>query len=505
MNAEGLLRKQGWRGAGFSLDTTDRGIKKPLLISHKQDQLGLGKKKASHTTDDQWWMRAFDESLQNLGSGKTSTLSQIQEKGINRGGLYGFFVKGEGLQGSIGVESSAPTSGTTTPPTSTGDSDSDKDSDSDSTSSDDTASEPSETIPAKKGQNKRKREIEEHVRATKKLKQGADGVKINARAQASTKSQVQTPIGSIRACEWPKLCTVPARIDKVVKVMIKKNEKAGAYEDVMDVDDPKKSGKTLGKKATQQQRQKVIRAAKKQMTKELVVKAIVDGDLPMLNPEKWSERDILENYRKIAKTIKAVKKAAKKANKTSSKAGKKVNGVSSKETRKAKREDRKEAKAKIASENARSKTAAQQQPAEQSAVEAHLSQLTPEKQVDYAARAAEKGQTLEEYTLRRIEKKDAKRGGKEPEIEMEEVVPTDKNNESEKAQRVSNTEQKEESAMQEGNVRDRQKASEKEKARSAKKVKGNSEGAAKNRIENKTFMEKAAKFGAVAKPIAASA
>jgi hypothetical protein len=114
MNAEGLLRKQGWRGAGFSLDQSDRGIKKPLLISHKQDQLGLGKKKASHTTDDQWWMRAFDESLQNLGTGQKTTLSQIQEKGINRGGLYGFFVKGEGLQGSIGDETSAPTSDTTT-------------------------------------------------------------------------------------------------------------------------------------------------------------------------------------------------------------------------------------------------------------------------------------------------------------------------------------------------------------------------------------------------------
>jgi hypothetical protein len=70
MNAEAYLRKQGWQGSGHSLDSTGRGIKKPLLIAHKQDQLGLGKKKAAYTTDDQWWMRAYDQSLQSIGTGK---------------------------------------------------------------------------------------------------------------------------------------------------------------------------------------------------------------------------------------------------------------------------------------------------------------------------------------------------------------------------------------------------------------------------------------------------
>jgi hypothetical protein len=70
MDANALLRKQGWKGSGHSLDTTGRGIKKPLLIAHKQDQLGLGEKKAAWKTDDHWWMRAFDESLQNIGTGQ---------------------------------------------------------------------------------------------------------------------------------------------------------------------------------------------------------------------------------------------------------------------------------------------------------------------------------------------------------------------------------------------------------------------------------------------------
>ncbi|KAF1926316.1 uncharacterized protein M421DRAFT_68219 [Didymella exigua CBS 183.55] len=130
MNAEAYLRKQGWQGSGHSLDGEGRGIRKPLLIAHKQDQLGLGKKKAAYTTDDQWWMRAFDDSLKNIGSGQESTLSQIQKKGINRGGLYGFFVKGESIAGTLGdsdssaapTDASAAPSGTSTPATSASDS-----------------------------------------------------------------------------------------------------------------------------------------------------------------------------------------------------------------------------------------------------------------------------------------------------------------------------------------------------------------------------------------------
>jgi nucleolar protein TMA23 len=120
MNAESYLRRQGWRGSGHSLDATDRGIKKPLLIAHKQDQMGLGKKKAAHTTDDQWWMRAYDQSLQSIGTGQESTLNQIRTKGINRGGLYGFFVKGEGMAGTIDDSTDADMADedASTPPTS---------------------------------------------------------------------------------------------------------------------------------------------------------------------------------------------------------------------------------------------------------------------------------------------------------------------------------------------------------------------------------------------------
>ncbi|KAJ9668461.1 hypothetical protein H2201_001509 [Coniosporium apollinis] len=116
MDAAAHLKRHGWRGHGHSLDRHDRGIKKPLLISQKADLFGVGKKKT--LVADQWWMRAFDESLKELGTGKQTALDQIQQNGVARGGLYGFFVRGEGLSGTISeVETPELTSGAMSPVT----------------------------------------------------------------------------------------------------------------------------------------------------------------------------------------------------------------------------------------------------------------------------------------------------------------------------------------------------------------------------------------------------
>jgi nucleolar protein TMA23 len=66
MDAAAHLKKLGWRGAGHSLDLADKGLKKPLLVAKKKDYLGVGQKSL---VSDQWWMRAFDESLKQLGTG----------------------------------------------------------------------------------------------------------------------------------------------------------------------------------------------------------------------------------------------------------------------------------------------------------------------------------------------------------------------------------------------------------------------------------------------------
>ncbi|KAL1612643.1 hypothetical protein SLS60_000872 [Paraconiothyrium brasiliense] len=498
MNAEGLLRKQGWRGAGFSLDTSDRGISKPLLISHKQDQLGLGKKKASHTTDDQWWMRAFDESLQNLGTGQTSTLSQIQEKGINRGGLYGFFVKGEGLIGTIGDESSTSTSGTSTTPKTAKDDEStdESDSESESTSSNDAAFNSSKMMRMKKVQNKRKRKVEDDVPVTKKIKQGSGVGTVSACAVAHAESEAQPALGSISTDDWPKLCALKSRIGKQVKARIKKNEKAGAYGDATSVEDPKNPGKKLRGKAAKVQRQEVIRAAKKHMAKVLVVEAIVKGELPMLNPEKMSREEIFENYGEIDKIIKAVAKANKRSNKTD---------------RQTNRGQRREAKV----ERARGKVRAENDALRQSNVERHLAHLSPKKQVDYAARAAEKGQTLKEYTLRRMDKKELRRLEKETDTQDEKISLVESDGEphnpaprrtQKKAQRKAGKEQKDKSTKSASEPRTKCKVSQKPKMEKNKeKTEGADKGGVRNTGEEQMFMEEAAKFEAAVIPIAASA
>ncbi|KAI5272463.1 hypothetical protein E4T47_04338 [Aureobasidium subglaciale] len=102
MDAAGLLKKQGWRGLGHSLDTENKGLRKPLLVSKKVDVLGIGINK-SDVIQGQWWLKAFDSSLKDFGTGKKSILANVKEQGIKRGGLYGRFVQGEGVAGTIGV------------------------------------------------------------------------------------------------------------------------------------------------------------------------------------------------------------------------------------------------------------------------------------------------------------------------------------------------------------------------------------------------------------------
>lgn len=113
MDASSYLLKQGWRGEGHSLDHTNRGIKKPLLVSKKVDVLGVGLNKHA-SVSDQWWLRAFDQGLKSLGTGQESALAQVQKHGVHRGGLYAGFVRGERLEGSIG-NTPTSTQGTSTP------------------------------------------------------------------------------------------------------------------------------------------------------------------------------------------------------------------------------------------------------------------------------------------------------------------------------------------------------------------------------------------------------
>ncbi|KAK7550535.1 hypothetical protein IWX49DRAFT_479810, partial [Phyllosticta citricarpa] len=103
MDAASLLKRQGWRGLGHSLDKNDRGIARPLLITRRQEGRGLGSKKTA--VADQWWMRAYDTGLKELGTGKQTELATVRQN-AGRGTLYMSFVKGGLLPGTISPKSS---------------------------------------------------------------------------------------------------------------------------------------------------------------------------------------------------------------------------------------------------------------------------------------------------------------------------------------------------------------------------------------------------------------
>jgi len=124
MDTSAYLHRHGWRGSGHSLHPTGRGISKPLLVSHKQNVLGIGKKKHDAHAD-QWWARAFDSSLKGLDVSRRDkdadagvevevkavtdggALDMVRRGGakwVGREGLYGFFVRGQGLSGTLTPE-----------------------------------------------------------------------------------------------------------------------------------------------------------------------------------------------------------------------------------------------------------------------------------------------------------------------------------------------------------------------------------------------------------------
>ena len=122
MNAHTHLLSQGWLGPGHALQPSQpNGLKHHLLVSQKLDNHGIGKKKHdSHA--DQWWLRAFDNTLKDINVGvqcskgvkskdtKLSVGPRLENlrlgKWFRDGGLYSGFVKGEGMEGTLQEEES---------------------------------------------------------------------------------------------------------------------------------------------------------------------------------------------------------------------------------------------------------------------------------------------------------------------------------------------------------------------------------------------------------------
>ncbi|QLL34701.1 hypothetical protein HG536_0H00760 [Torulaspora globosa] len=107
MDSKEYLISYGWK-EGEAL--RKGGLKKPILVKHKKDKKGLG---CAPGQDDSeaWWERLFDGQLKNLDVSCSSTSGKIEFKqnesvatGVSKSvsPLYRWFVRGEGLKGTIG-------------------------------------------------------------------------------------------------------------------------------------------------------------------------------------------------------------------------------------------------------------------------------------------------------------------------------------------------------------------------------------------------------------------
>ena len=117
MDTAAYLTRHGWQGTGHPLHPGSRGIKKPLLVSRRSNLFGVGKKKHDAHAD-QWWARAFNDSLKGFEVGEpgdfgmTSRATASHQGSVDPlsiregkwGGLYDAFVKGEGLEGTVSRE-----------------------------------------------------------------------------------------------------------------------------------------------------------------------------------------------------------------------------------------------------------------------------------------------------------------------------------------------------------------------------------------------------------------
>jgi nucleolar protein TMA23 len=147
INASALLLSQGWAGPGHALGpsqpyrqhgtrglaydpssvtrTTSSGLLKPLLVSKKDGNKGLGRKAHEPARGNEWWLKGFESALSSVGqsregsasgtstptgkdgmNGKLHGQEELQRK-VNLqmgrfGGLYSYFLPGGSVGGTLG-------------------------------------------------------------------------------------------------------------------------------------------------------------------------------------------------------------------------------------------------------------------------------------------------------------------------------------------------------------------------------------------------------------------
>lgn len=110
MDSQAYLLRLGWSGPGNPLNPNKRpglhgglGLTKPILAARKHNTHGLGR---TTTADpkNMWWLRGFEDVLKGVGddgAGEERRGEGVARTGLT-GELYRFFVRGQGLKGTIG-------------------------------------------------------------------------------------------------------------------------------------------------------------------------------------------------------------------------------------------------------------------------------------------------------------------------------------------------------------------------------------------------------------------
>ncbi|CAG7936604.1 unnamed protein product [Penicillium nalgiovense] len=106
MDAQAYLIKHGWSGPGNPLNPNKRpgahsglGLTRPLLVSRKANNHGVGKKTTKDPTN-QWWLRGFEDALKGVGDDSFEANSARENNALTSE-LYRHFVRGEGLAGTL--------------------------------------------------------------------------------------------------------------------------------------------------------------------------------------------------------------------------------------------------------------------------------------------------------------------------------------------------------------------------------------------------------------------
>lgn len=149
INASALLLSQGWAGPGHALGpsqpyrqhgtrglaydpssatrTTSSGLLKPLLVSKKDGNKGLGRKAHEPARGNEWWLKGFESALSSVGQSREGSASgastptgadpvggkKAQQEELQRkvnlqmgrfGGLYSYFLPGGSIGGTLGEQ-----------------------------------------------------------------------------------------------------------------------------------------------------------------------------------------------------------------------------------------------------------------------------------------------------------------------------------------------------------------------------------------------------------------